>query len=69
VEPKGSTRRESLGFVHRSRAIFCRPVPSPNVTIRYQAMLNENLDSLKVYVNALDDKVKAVPPHKNPTPA
>ena len=44
-------------------------MPSPDVTIRYQAMLNENLDSLKVYVNALDDKVKAVPPHKNPTPA
>ena len=26
--------RESLGFVHRSRIIFCRPVPNPNVTIR-----------------------------------
>jgi hypothetical protein len=27
-------RRESLGFVHRSRAIFCRPVPSPTSPIR-----------------------------------
>jgi hypothetical protein len=27
-------RRESLGFVHRSRAILCRPVPNPKVTIR-----------------------------------
>jgi hypothetical protein len=27
-------RRESLGFVHRSRAIFCRPVPNLSVTIR-----------------------------------
>jgi hypothetical protein len=27
-------RCKSLGFVHRSRAIFCRPVPLPNVTIR-----------------------------------
>jgi hypothetical protein len=27
-------RRESLGFVHRSRAIFCRAAPNPNVTIR-----------------------------------
>jgi hypothetical protein len=23
-------RRESLGFVHRSRALFCHPVPNPN---------------------------------------
>jgi hypothetical protein len=27
-------RRESVGFVHRSRAILCRPVPNPNGTIR-----------------------------------
>jgi hypothetical protein len=27
-------RRESLGFVHRSRTIFCRPVPNLSVTIR-----------------------------------
>jgi hypothetical protein len=27
-------RRERLGFVRRSRAIFCRSVPNPNVTIR-----------------------------------
>jgi hypothetical protein len=27
-------RRGSLGFVRRSRAIFCRPVPIPDVTIR-----------------------------------
>ena len=27
-------RRERLGFVHRSRAIFCRPAPNLNVTIR-----------------------------------
>jgi hypothetical protein len=28
-------RRESLGFVHRSRTILCRPVPNPLiVTIR-----------------------------------
>jgi hypothetical protein len=25
---------ESLGFVHRSRTILCRPVPNPNDTIR-----------------------------------
>jgi hypothetical protein len=34
-----------------------------------QATLSQNLDSLKVHVDALDDKVKAVPPQKNPTPA
>jgi hypothetical protein len=28
------TPRERLGFVYRSRAIFCRPVPNLNVTIR-----------------------------------
>jgi hypothetical protein len=27
-------RRETLGVVHRSRAIFCRPVPNLSVTIR-----------------------------------
>jgi hypothetical protein len=27
-------RRESLGFVCRSRAILCRPEPNPSVTIR-----------------------------------
>ena len=27
-------RRWGLGFVHRSRAILCRPVPNPKVTIR-----------------------------------
>jgi hypothetical protein len=27
-------RRERLGVVHRSRNIFCRPVPNPHVTIR-----------------------------------
>jgi hypothetical protein len=27
-------RRWGLGFVHRSRAIFCRAVPNPSVTIR-----------------------------------
>jgi hypothetical protein len=27
-------RRESVGFVHRSTAMFCRPVPSPSVPIR-----------------------------------
>ena len=27
-------RRESLGFVHRSRAIYCRPVPNLDLTIR-----------------------------------
>jgi hypothetical protein len=27
-------RRWGLGFVHRSRAIFCRPVPNARVTIR-----------------------------------
>jgi hypothetical protein len=27
-------RRERLGFVHRSSTISCRPVPSPDVTIR-----------------------------------
>jgi hypothetical protein len=27
-------RRESLGFAHRSRGVFCRPVPNTNVTIR-----------------------------------
>jgi hypothetical protein len=26
-------RRESLGFVHHSRSVFCRPVPNPSVTI------------------------------------
>jgi hypothetical protein len=29
-------RPESLGFLHRSRAIFCRPVPNPN---RYDSQL------------------------------
>jgi hypothetical protein len=27
-------RRERLGFVHRSRTLFCRPAPNPNATIR-----------------------------------
>jgi hypothetical protein len=27
-------RRWGVGFVHRSRAVFCRAVPNPNVTIR-----------------------------------
>jgi hypothetical protein len=29
-----TTRRRSLGFVHRSRTLFCRPVPSLSVTVR-----------------------------------
>jgi hypothetical protein len=32
--PHVHVRRESLGFVSRSRAIFCRPVPNPNRSIR-----------------------------------
>jgi hypothetical protein len=27
-------RRRHLGFVHRPRTLFCRPVPNPNITIR-----------------------------------
>jgi hypothetical protein len=30
----GYTRRWGLGFVHHSRAIFCRAVPNLSVTIR-----------------------------------
>jgi hypothetical protein len=32
--PHVHVRCESLGFVPRSRAIFCRPAPNPNITIR-----------------------------------
>ena len=34
-------RRWGLGFVHRSRAIFCRAVPDPNVSIRNVVSLQE----------------------------
>jgi hypothetical protein len=30
LHPVIHARRRSLGFVHRSRAIFCRPAPNPN---------------------------------------
>jgi hypothetical protein len=34
IRTEGCVRRRGLGFVHRSRAMLCRAVPNPNVTIR-----------------------------------
>ena len=38
-------RRVRLGFTRRSRAIFCRPVPKPSVTIREKKCITVQVNS------------------------
>ena len=49
-------RRESLGFVHRSRAIFCRPAPNPNRPIRnFFTAVTHRLGLVVVAIEQRDD--------------